>query len=318
MNYLRDLTKEPYKGISTKGAKFIPTGFSLDDDINCLMGGKLTFITGQSEEGKSVVVHRIMLNAIEKGFKVLLVDGEHDQEELIHKLYLKIIGNSKEHYTVKKFGRQYVKEPTDYAKQKLLKWINGNAFIFSKYLCDVNDLDQVYDLIEKHVKELGVDLVILDNMMSLVTSTQSERNSAQANFVKRTISMNRNNNCHSIIVNHPKKQEKGQRGIEMDMFDMSGTSDMPNLADNVLIVRRNFAKEDERRDYPKSKPEDLTKYNEPDGWIYLKKNRLNGRHAKVLLQYDHETQNYNELIDGYANVVEYNWNDNGLQGGLPF
>jgi len=318
MNYLRDLSINPFKGVVKSGIKFIPTGFSFDKDINCLMSGKLTFVTGQSEEGKSVVVHRVMLNAIDKGYRVLLVDGEHDQDELINNLYIKVIGNNKAHYKSEKFGVAYVKSPTDYAKEKLAEWHKDKLYIFSKYLCDVDNLESLYDLIEESVKKYKIDLVIADNMMSLVSSTQSERNSAQSRFVKRTISMNRNNNCHTVIVNHPKKQERGERGIELDIFDMSGTSDMGNLADNVLIVRRNFAKEKEREDYPKADPSGLDKASEPDGWIYLKKNRFSGKHGKALLQYDFETKNYIEVIDGFANTVKYNWQKEGKQNKLPF
>jgi len=296
MNYTRNLEKFPYRGISSGNTKYIPTGFSSDFLTNDLMSRKLTFITSQAEEGKTLILHRIYLNAIDKGYRVLAVDGEYYQEELIHELYLKIIGNDEKYYDKIKINKLWIKEPKKHILEMIQEWHKNKLFIISKNDCDFNNLDELYKEVEKSVDENKIDLIGYDNMMALVTSTQSERNAKQADFVKAIIRMNQIKNTHSIIVNHARKQS--ERGIEIDIFDMSGTSDMPNMADNVYTLRRNF-----------NPGED-----EPDGWLYLKKNKLNGRHKEMQLVFNHKNRMYNE-IDFFGNQTQLslNWRGKGEQ-----
>ena len=296
MSYVRNLERNPYQRIKQGDTKFIPTGFSADYLTNDLMSRKLTFITSQSEEGKSLVLHRILLNAIDKGYKVLLVDGEYYQEELINELYLKIIGNDKTLYDLIKVNKLFIKEPKNHILKLIQAWHKEKLYILSKNQCNFKNLDELYTTVEKEVNDYKIDLVGYDNMMALVSSTQSERNAAQADFVKAVIKMNQNSNIHSIIINHARHQH--ERGIELDIFSMSGTTDMPNMADNIYTLQRNFDPNDD----------------EPDGWLYLKKNKLNGKHNKMALIFNDCNRMYNE-IDKNGNQVQLtlNWRNEGTQ-----
>lgn len=292
-NYFRDLTKNGYKRISSGHFKFIPTGFQgIDFATNDLMSRKCTIITGRSEEGKSIIVHRIILNAIDKGLKVLIVDGEYDQEELINELYLKVIGNNSKYYDTIRMNKLEVKEPKPHILDMLRQWHKDKLYIISKNKMDDGvDFNSLFDIIESTVEGKGIDLVVLDNMMSLVDSAQSELNANQKRFVQRVIRMNRNKDCHSVIVNHLRKP-KGDRSDEPSVIEMSGTMDMFNLVDNVMLVVRNWVKKEPW---------------EPDGWLKLEKNKLNGKHASIELLYDHETRNYLEVKGDQAIAVNLNW-----------
>jgi len=296
MNYTRDLEKNPYQGVDYGGTKYIPTGFSSDYLTNDLMSRKLTFITSQAEEGKTLIAHRIILNGIDRGKRVLLVDGEYYQEELIHELYLKIIGNDDRLYDKKKVNKLWIKEPKEHILKMIQAWHKEKLYVISKNECDFKNIDELYAEVEKQVVLHDIDLVCYDNMMVIVTSSQAERNAKQADFVKAIIRMNQRKNVHSVIVNHARQQS--ERGIELDIFSMSGTSDMANMADNVYTLRRNF--------------EPLE--GEPDGWLYLKKNKLNGRHKEMQLIFNHENRMYNEL-DEFGNQIQLslNWQGKGEQ-----
>lgn len=295
MRYVRDLTIEPYKGIKADDTKYIPTGFSSDDLTDCLMSRKLSFIFGQSEEGKTVIAHRIALNAIDNNFKVLIVDGEYYQEELIRELYLKIIGNNKALCDFVRPNRITYSEPKQHIMSMLQEWHKNKIYILSKNECDFNNFEEMFNVIVDAVKKYSIDYVVLDNMMSLVQSTQAERNSAQADFVKNIIMLNRRYNCHSSIVNHPRKQS--ERGSELDIFDMSGTSDMPNMADIVFIVQRIFDKSED----------------EFDGYLHLKKNKLNGKHSKMPLIYQESTRTYLEYKNNVLIDLKLDWQREGKQ-----
>jgi len=295
MRYIRNVTVKPYKTIKRADTKYIPTGFSTDDYTDDLMSRKITILTSQSEEGKSVILHRILLNAIDKGFKVLLVDGEYDEEELIRELYLKIIGKDKSLYDLTKPNKVYIKEPKKHILKMIEQWHENKLHILSKTEANFHDFEAMFNEIVEYVKTEKIDLVCLDNMMSLVSSSQAERNAAQADFIKNIILLNRKYNCHSVVVNHARKQ--AQRGIELDIFDMSGTSDMANSCDNVFVVWRNFDPADD----------------EPDGWLSLKKNKLNGKHKTMPLIFDHENRTYLEVISGVPQRLSLNWRNEGKQ-----
>lgn len=295
MKYVRDLTLEPYKGIKQDDTKYIPTGFSSDYLTDDLMSRKLTFVTGQSEEGKSVIVHRIVLNAVNEGHRTLVVDGEYYQEELIREMYLKAIGNDKQLYDSRKPNKVWIKEPKKHILPMLQKWHEHKLYFISKNECDFNSFEEMFNVIVEAVKRYKIDLIVLDNMMSLVSSSQAERNAAQADFVKNIIMLDRTYNCHGVVVNHPKKQ--ATRGAEIDIFDMSGTSDMPNMADNIYIVQRIFDPDD----------------TDPDGYLHLKKNKLNGKHIRMPLIFDTETRNYLEYLNGEQVPMMLNWRNEGTQ-----
>lgn len=295
MKYVRNITDDPYKEIAKDDTKYIPTGFSTDYLTDDLMSRKATIITSQSEEGKSVIAHRILLNAIDKGFRVLLVDGEYYEEELIRELYLKIVGNDKALYNSTKPNKVWIKEPKKHIKSMIEQWHHNKLYIFSKQKHKFESFEKMFYWIEEAVKENKIDLIILDNMMSLVSSSQAERNSAQADFIKNIIRLDREYNCHGLIINHAKKQP--QRGIELDIFDMSGTSDMANSVDNVYVVWRNFDNDGD----------------EPDGWLALKKNKFNGKHKTMPLLFDEESRTYLELEMGTPVKLALNWRNEGKQ-----
>jgi twinkle protein len=238
-----------------------------------------------------------MLNAIDKGFKVLLVDGEYYQEELIRELYLKIIGNDRSLYDVRRPNKTDIKEPKRHILTLMQKWHKDKIYIISKNNCDCDfdNFENLFNVMVEAIQLYHIDLVILDNMASLVSSSQAERNSVQADFIKNVIQIDQKYNCHSLIVNHPKKQN--ERGAELDIFDMSGTSDMPNMMDNVFVVQRNFEPSDDK----------------PDGWLHLKKNKLNGKHNKMPLVYNPESRTYEEVVNGRIMELQLNWRNNGEQ-----
>ncbi|MHA1304072.1 MAG: DnaB-like helicase N-terminal domain-containing protein, partial [Candidatus Heimdallarchaeaceae archaeon] len=74
---IRDLDEEPYKGLEGNTKKYIPTGIkTIDYALNDLQGGLVTLLTGRSNGGKTTLCTQIVANAIQKRFKVFLVNGE--------------------------------------------------------------------------------------------------------------------------------------------------------------------------------------------------------------------------------------------------
>ena len=89
--------------------------------------------------------------------------------------------------------------------------------------------------IEEHVKLHNVDFVILDNLMALdLLTLQGDKYEQQKQFINMLCSIVRRLNIHIHIVAHPRKQVGFLR-----KDDISGTADLTNAVDNVIICHRN-------------------------------------------------------------------------------
>jgi RecA/RadA recombinase len=108
---IRNPYYEKYESISDGRSSFIPIGMpTLANMTNDFETGKVTVITGPPKEGKSSVLHQIFLNAIDKGFGAVLLDGEHDQSWLLNSLYRKVIGNTPRAYTSVPYNKKHIFE----------------------------------------------------------------------------------------------------------------------------------------------------------------------------------------------------------------
>jgi len=301
MNALRNLKAMPYSPISVGDTKFIPTGINASDNItNDLMSRNLTVITGQTEEGKSLIIHRIALNAIDKGYRVLIVDGEHNQDFLINKLYQMVIGGNPDYYEFQKFNKHSIKEPKKHILEMIEAWHGDKLWLLSKKLLSDNikkNYKTMLEYVTKIVRANNIDLVIYDNMMSLVSTSAAEKNEAQSEFIKSVIDMNEAYNAHSIVVTHIRKGQY-ERGEDVSIYNINGSSDIPGLADVIFVVRRNFKKES---------------IEDPDGWLSIRKSRNNSIHKDIPLGFDKETGSLCEIKNGEIIVKSYGWKKEGEQ-----
>ena len=235
----RDIDKNPYKGLSAKTGKYIPTGMpTIDFALNDLAPGCLTLITGRSNGGKSTLVKQIMANAINKDNKVYLVSGEGEQETLINELYQCVIGRSQNYYDTVKINKRFHKEPKKEVLNALGKWHKGKFVMFNKGESKLKTTGQLFKMIETEIKFNRFDLVIIDNLMSILSVQANEKLEAQADFAQRCCDIAKLYNTHIVLVLHPNKTLK--KGDDMDFEQISGSSDMANKADNIITVRREY------------------------------------------------------------------------------
>lgn len=291
---LNDLYSSPYKGIIDSDTKFVPTGIkSLDYMTNDLPTKKITCVTGVPKEGKSTFLHRIALNAVDKGYKVLLIDGEHDQNDLINKLYTMAIGSSPNAFDMKTYNKAQVIVPRKDTIKLLREWHKDRLMIFTKYLAPMKSLDQLFEFTKSIVNTFDIDLVIFDNLMTLIDGPSVEKIENQSRFMKRTCDLSKFNNCHCIVVAHPNKG--AIQGEPMGIYDVLGSSDIVNLTDYLIQVMRSYSPRDEA-----------------DAYIRVLLNRPYGKNiGDIPLKYDRQSQSLFEMdTDGTANIYELNWQGN--------
>jgi len=238
----RDLDKQPYKGLSAKTGKYVPTGLStVDYGLNDLAPGCTTLITGRANGGKSTLVKQIIANAIDKGNKVYLMSGEGDIEIFLNELYSCVIGKNADFYNAVKINKRYRKEPKEYILEKLKKWHSKKLILFNRGDSKLKTMEQLIKMLEYEIKINKYDLIVIDNLMSILSVQASEKYEQQADFMQKLCILAGTYNTHIILVLHPNKTYR--KGDDMDFEQISGTSDLYNKADNVISVTREYDKD---------------------------------------------------------------------------
>jgi len=235
----RDLDKTPYKGLSSITGKYIPTGLNtIDDAINDLAPGCVTLVAGRSNGGKTTFTKQIIANAIDKGNKVYLMSGEGNTEKLINEIYQCVIGRTEEYYNIIKINKKFHKEPKPEVLAALQKWHKGKLTLFNKGESKLKTIDQLFKMVKVEVKVNKFDLIVIDNLMSILSVQASEKLEAQADFLQRCHDIADLYHTHIILVLHPNKTYK--KGDDMDFEQISGSSDISNKADNIISVIREY------------------------------------------------------------------------------
>lgn len=293
---IRDVDKEPYKGASHIYNKFISTGLpTIDFALDDLVGGFVTLVAGRNNGGKTTFVNQVIANAIDNQHKVLVVNGEEKQDITLNKLYKAVIGRDEKYYKSIKPNKRYRTEPTDEALAALKRWHYGKLKLFSKGESNLKSTDQLFNLVKREIKKTETDLVVLDNLMSLLIGVSDmEKNGKQADFLKNCCSLAKEYNTHIIVVLHPNKSYT--KGSEMESEQISGTGDLPNQADNIITVIREY---------------DPMKISEGvNGYIQVQKNREFSDLPKIEVYFEHSTGLLLELnARGEAEAYNFKWKE---------
>jgi twinkle protein len=96
-------------------------------------------------------------------------------------------------------------------------------------------------MLEYEIKINRYDLVVIDNLMSILSVQASEKYEQQADFMQRLCDISKSYSTHIILVLHPNKTYR--KGENMDFEQISGSSDLYNKADNIITVIREYDEE---------------------------------------------------------------------------
>lgn len=213
----------------------MPTGFpALDRAIGGLYMGSLIVITGERGNGKSTLASQFSARAIREGRSIYAYSGELPAWQF--KLWIDrqlSSGNGLEQKSIN--GR------TDYvltkgAEEAMNRYYDGRAYIYG--VEDLASEDQtseaasVLESIEKAVKQVGVSVVLVDNLMSAMDDPGQDLNWAQTQFVKRLSIIARRYNICVLLLAHPRKSGSEGRVISND--DIMGSGNITNLATTVI------------------------------------------------------------------------------------
>lgn len=244
---LKDVAHMEYKRSASAG---IETGFyEYDSYVEDWKDGELTIIFGRNGEGKTTFVSQIISHCLEKKVKTFLYSGEMSDYKIQDWLYRQLVGNKKEHMLQVRTKYRIKDEIKPEVVKQIKQWHEGSLFLFDRSEGKVaNDLNKFFDVMELAFNRFGVRLFIIDNLMSRLEEKAESLNSDQANFVQRCKDFVNNKDAHIVLVAHPNKEKReitnGQGNLEKT--DISGSNNIPNKADNIIAVERNWG---EARDF---------------------------------------------------------------------
>lgn len=270
---------------------YIKSGiYQLDKIIKGFALGELSVWSGGNGSGKSTLLSQIAIESFKKDNNVLIFSGELKDSRLMKWMNLQICGKSNLYYN-EQYDFYYPKD-----KQKTMEFANNKLYVYDNELG--NDINKIIFAIYEAVKTKDVKMVILDNLMSMnLSSYGTDKYDIQTKLITDLSDMAKRLNIHIHFVCHPRKSTSFLR-----KYDISGTADLTNIADNVFIVHRknkDFEKQTKEM-FKWSDDNEIYKY---DNIIEICKNREQGVQdtfigqffeieTKRFLNYQNETKYY--------------------------
>ncbi len=274
---------------------FIRSGCNdLDNSIKGFILGELSVWSGSNASAKSTYLNQIALESISQNYKVLIFSGELTDKRLINWIVLNACGKNNLVYNSEK---NYFYVPNVH-KQKIYKWLNDKLFVYDNSYG--NDAKEILQSIESCVLRNDIKVVILDNLMSMNLAQYGEQKyDIQTKFMTELSEMAKRLNIHIHFVCHPRKSTAFLRKI-----DISGSSDLTNIADNVFIMHR-VNRDFERQTKEMFKWHDDNPIYQYSNVIEICKNREYGvQDAFAGLYFEIESK---RLLNKKGEIKKYGW-----------
>ena len=222
-------TTEQIRLLAEPPEEFIKTGITvLDSKLRGLKKGFVTCVSGLRAAGKSSIISQFTIEAANQGYRTALFSGELTAKNLLKWLVLQAAG--KNHVTPTKYENFYLVNA--FCEEEISKWLNEKVYVYNNYYG--NNFRVIMDRLQKCVVDHKVDLIILDNLMTLnISDLDRDKYQQQSLFVDRLEFFAKQNNVHILFVAHPRKSNGFLR-----LDDVSGSNDIVNRVDNALILHR--------------------------------------------------------------------------------
>ena len=227
---------------------------------------ELTIWSGRNASGKSTFLNTIIIDLIKKE-KTIIGSFEMPAKRYLRWMLMNIT------------GQKYL----DAAQVKAeLKRIGENLFILD--VVGECKPETVIDTFDYAARKYGVKNFVIDSLMKIAIS-EPHLLEKQKEFVNKLIGeIAKRHKGHVHLVAHPRKgfKDSDQPG----KVDVSGSGDITNLADNVIIVWR---PDEDYKEKQKAKNKEVA-----DSVLIVKKNREWGLEGIVNFDFDSDTKKYTE------------------------
>lgn len=276
----------------------------LDNELLKIFYGTLTVLSGRPGSGKTSIIDQTIARTIDAGNPVFLFSKEMPERMSANWFNTIIAGRRNMEERTTKDGRKYYIVPSS-TQKKMQSFYSKKLLIYKDD--EPNDVDSVLKSAEECVRKYGAKLIVLDNLMMLdLQCNESDKNTAQTNLINALIKFASKFNVAVVLIAHPKKTADSNSDIEM--YDISGSSNIINLAMRSIGLRRVSKKEKED---PKSK------WGKYDVVLTVIKDRLLGKaDFQMGLWYDLTSRRFYTDYEEYD--AKFAWDDNVYSNRLPY
>jgi len=201
--------------------------------------GQVCLLTGKRGDGKSTFMSQLCGDALDQGFGIFVYSGELMDYHFKQWMNFQLAGN--DHLSVRDDGfggnEYYLDEGTD---KKISEWYRGRALIYDNRVLDGEEQQSIIQTVREVVNNRDVKLVCIDNLMTAMDVVKDQNNLylAQSNFVQQLKAIATGYEVAIVLVAHPRKSGKDEKGAEFDNDFVSGSSNITDRVDIVLNYSR--------------------------------------------------------------------------------
>jgi twinkle protein len=230
------------------------------NDSFAFRDGEVTLWSGQNGHGKSLMTSQVALSLVGQGERVCVASFEMKPVVTLQRMVRSFSGFNP-------FSEEFQGEEGIAAIESLYE--DFHAFTEKRlWLYDqmgTADAGRVSGMVRYCAKELGIKHVFVDNLAKCVKG-EDDYNGQKA-FVDELTAVARDYACHVHLVHHLKKP--ANENAVPDKHDNKGSGSITDQVDNVFMVWRNKAKEDDM----KVNGAMAKKASEPDHYLLCRKQR---------------------------------------------
>ena len=210
---------------------YIKSGYNnIDNLIGGFILGQVSVWSGLNGSGKSAFLNQQILEYVKQNHRVMLFSGELMDYSIKNILYRLVAG--KKYLTLSDNGTYYYLANND-IKKAIDDYIGEHLFVYNNNFGAKPK--EIIETIKYAKQKLGVDVIILDNLMTMnLRELNVNKYEAQSEFAKQIANLAKALQVHIHIVMHPTKTTGFLR-----KNDISGSADLSNAVDNVFIIHRN-------------------------------------------------------------------------------
>ena len=269
----------------------------LDNIVYKFLFGSVVLVTGQRGGGKSSFINQAFVcESLQGGSDCFVFSGEISASILKSWIELVMAGSEKI-----KMKNEFIHVIDPETKKQMRDWYNNRIWVYNETSNKVEDiLDKAINVTRKY----GVRTWILDNLMTMdIGADGTNILLKQKELIVRLTGLAKLYNVLIVLIAHPKKI---QSGYSLVADDVSGSSDLTNLASYVLAVHRYTQKEKEGE---KDGRGNFKRGKEPiefDVSIEVMKNRFTGKLGTAQLYFDYSSYRFYRTNSELA--FRYKWN----------
>ena len=231
--------------------------------------GEVSLVTGYSGHGKSAWLNYVMLHLLQQQ-KSMIASFEMLPKQTLGRM-------------CQQTGEAM---PNDEYIESFINKLEKRLFMYDTE-GETTTAKKVQEVIYYCAEKLDVKLMVIDSLMKC--GIPSEDYAGQKRFVDDLCVSARDLGIHIFLVAHSRKTASEDDGSSK--FDVSGSSDITNLVDNVLSVHRNKKRE---REMAEGGIDEKIMSQAPCSVFLLKQRHGQGTESKWGLGYKPETLEYTE------------------------